>query len=230
MKKSLLLIAALVLATFAINAQEKKAYETTANFDKKISGNCVSIEVMANFKDSRKLMQDLLRNGYQLKGKNSGKTMRYESVVFPEVSGNYMNLLISFEEKSKSKENPITKINVFMQKGPDAPFVTSATEPESVQKLKTFLDTKYYEVVYKHNLQLRIEQKNREIKEIEKEIDNLSREIDKRGKDIDGYKNDIKKANDNITKANSDIENAKKKLAEAKSKLSQQNNELKSIK
>ncbi len=230
MRKSLLLIAALVLATFAINAQEKKAYETTANFDKKISGNCVSVEVMANFKDSRKLMQDLLKDGYQLKGKASGKTLNYQSVVFQEVSGNYMNLLISFEEKSKSKDNPITKINVFMQKGPNAPFVTSATEPESVQKLKTFLDTKFYEVVYKHNLQLRIEQKNKEIKETEKEIDGINKEIEKRGKDIDGYKNDIKKANDNINKANSDIDAAKRKLEETKSKLAQQNAELKRLK
>ena len=230
MKKLLLLSAALIIAVLSANAQEKKAYETTANFDKKISGECISVEVMATVKDAQKLMVDLMKNNYQLKGKSSGKTIKYEKIAFPEISTDYINMMVSFEEKSKSKENPLTKINVFIQKGIATTFESAKTDAEMINKLKLFLDTKYYDEVYKHNLQLRIDMKNKEIKETEKEIETINKDIEKRGKDIEGYKKDIQKANDNINKANGDIESSKKKLEETKAKLAQQNAELKAIK
>ena len=47
MKKSLLLIAAIVISVFAANAQQK-SYENVTKLDKEMSGNCVSIDVVAS--------------------------------------------------------------------------------------------------------------------------------------------------------------------------------------
>ena len=107
MKKSLLLIAAIVISVFAANAQQK-SYENVTKLDKEMSGNCVSIDVVASLKDAQNVMEKLLKSN-RLDGKSSGKKLTYEKIVFPEISTDYINMFVTFEPKSKSKTNPVTK-------------------------------------------------------------------------------------------------------------------------
>ena len=141
MKKSLLLIAAIVISVFAANAQQK-SYENVTKLDKEMSGNCVSIDVVASLKDAQNVMEKLLKSN-RLDGKSSGKKLTYEKIVFPEISTDYINMFVTFEPKSKSKTNPVTKVNVFVQKGISTTFESSNTDGNLILNLRNFLDTKY---------------------------------------------------------------------------------------
>ena len=229
MKKSFVLLIAVAISLFAINAQTPQAYEGTANFDKKTSGNCVSIKVPANVKDAQNIMSNLLKN-YGLKGKISGKTSTYEKVAFEPFSTDYINLYISFDETSKSKDNPFTTVNMFVTKGVSTTFESSGTDASLIGNEKNFLNTKYYQEIYNNNVALKIDAKKKEIEQTQKQIDDLNKRIDNLNKAIIGYQKDIEKANNNITKAKSDIQKAQQSTEAAKTILAKQQAELKQIK
>lgn len=216
MKKSLLLFVAVAISLFTMNAQPK-SYENVANLDKKISGNCVSIDVTASTKDAQKIMTDLLKSN-RLTGKSSKRTLTYEKIVFSEISTDYINLFVTFEAKGKSKNNPITKVNVFVQKGISTTFESSNTDQSLVSNLKNFLDTKYVQEVHNNDVAIRIANQNKDIKKTQNEINKMEAKLKQRTKDISTYENNIKKANEDIEKLKKDIE-AQKQLIEKQNQI-----------
>ena len=207
MKKSLLLIAAIVISVFAANAQQK-SYENVTKLDKEMSGNCVSIDVVASLKDAQNVMEKLLKSN-RLDGKSSGKKLTYEKIVFPEISTDYINMFVTFEPKSKSKTNPVTKVNVFVQKGISTTFESSNTDGNLILNLRNFLDTKYSQAIHD--------------KKTQNEINKLESQMKKRTKDIFTYEK-------NIEKAKNDIEKLKKDIEDQKQLIEKQNAALKEIK
>ncbi len=219
--KKLLLLVAIAIVSLSINAQQK-AYESSASYDKKIIGNCVSIDVAIKAKEAQKIMFDLLKNN-DLKGKKSGNKIKYEKIAFPAITTDYINMLMSFDVKSNNKKAPITTVNVFIQKGISASFESSSTDMDLITKLKSFLDNQYSQEVDKHNVGLRLDLKNEEIKKSEKSIEKLEKSVVKRNKDIDNYQ-------EKISDAQKDIEKLKREISSVKELLQQQKAELKEIK
>ena len=207
MKKSLLLIAAIVISVFAANAQQK-SYENVTKLDKEMSGNCVSIDVVASLKDAQNVMEKLLKSN-RLDGKSSCKKLTYEKIVFPEISTDYINMFVTFEPKSKSKANPVTKVNVFVQKGISTTFESSNTDGNLILNLRNFLDTKYSQAIHDNDVALKIASQTKDIKKTQKEINKLESQMKKRTKDISTYEKNIEKAKNDIEKLKKDIENQK---------------------
>ena len=195
MKKSLLLIAAIVISVFAANAQQK-SYENVTKLDKEMSGNCVSIDVVASLKDAQNVMEKLLKSN-RLDGKSSGKKLTYEKIVFPEISTDYINMFVTFEPKSKSKTNPVTKVNVFVQKGISTTFESSNTDGNLILNLRNFLDTKYSQAIHDNDVALKIASQTKDIKKTqnEKNIEKAKNDIEKLKKDIENQKQLIEKQN-----------------------------------
>ena len=209
MKKSLLLIAAIVISVFAANAQQK-SYENVTKLDKEMSGNCVSIDVVASLKDAQNVMEKLLKSN-RLDGKSSGKKLTYEKIVFPEISTDYINMFVTFEPKSKSKTNPVTKVNVFVQKGISTTFESSNTDGNLILNLRNFLDTKYSQAIHDNDVALKIASQTKDIKKTQSEINKLESQI-------------------KIEKAKNDIEKLKKDIENQKQLIEKQNAALKEIK
>ena len=196
MKKSLLLIAAIVISVFAANAQQK-SYENVTKLDKEMSGNCVSIDVVASLKDAQNVMEKLLKSN-RLDGKSSGKKLTYEKIVFPEISTDYINMFVTFEPKSKSKTNPVAKVNVFVQKGISTTFESSNTDGNLILNLRNFLDTKYSQAIHDNDVTLKIASQTKRTKDIstyEKNIEKAKNDIEKLKKDIEDQKQLIEKQN-----------------------------------
>lgn len=217
MKKSFVLLSVFVLSVFTMSAQQPKSFESVANIDKKTTGNAVSIEVAADIKSAQSVMVDLLKSS-GLKGK-SGKVLTYEKVAFPEISTDYLNIYVSFEAKVKNKNNPITKVNVFVQKGISTTYENSNSDLTLINNLKTFLDTKYVKAINNNNVENSIDL-------LKKDLDKKQKELEKRKKDVTGYEKDIKTAEDNIKKANSDIDKLTKEVDALSRSIQQQNNSL----
>ena len=235
MKKIFLSMIVLAASTALLSAQNVQApqlpvsYETTGNLSKKESGSCVAIKVGTDVKSAMNLMQNLLKSEGQ-KGSKSGNALIYTKAVFPTLSTDYINLSIAFAAASKDKNEPVTTVMCFVTKGISPDFINSSSDPTLIANLKNFLDQKYATQVYNNDVQMRLDAKNKEIKQTNTDLSNLQKTIEQRTKDISGYNNDIQKANNNIKKANGDIETAKKTIEVKKTLLQKQQDELKQIK
>lgn len=211
-----MLLAAIAVSMVTLNAQPK-SFESVANIDKKTTGNAVSIEVAADVKSAQSVMVDLLKSS-GLKGK-SGKILIYEKVAFAEISTDYINVYVSFEPKVKNKNNPITKVNVFVQKGISSTYENSNSDLTLINNLKMFLDTKYIKAINNSNLE-------NSINVSKKDLEKKKKELNKRKKDIAGYEKDIKTAEDNIKKANADIDKLNKEIETLNQSIQNQNNSI----
>lgn len=218
-KRNLLTLLLATLFTFAANAQE--AYETIEKWDK-TNASCLAIKVNASVNNALKTFESLLKSE-GLKGKKSGKTLRYEKTVFPAISTEYINLYVKADAVDKSSINPVTNVHVFVSKGIGNDFVSSANDATLVSNLKTFLNQRYSQEVYNNVVKEKIGDKNKEIKGTSASITSLEKTIQKRTKDIE-------KAEKEIEKAKKDIEKAKKELATQQEQLQKQEQELKDIK
>lgn len=221
MKKTFLLLSALIMSILMANAQE--AYENSAQLDKNTAGVCVSIKVEMGVKDAQKVMESLLKNEGLKGGKSSNQKIAYETLIlFSTLSPQHINLFVSFEETGKEK-NASAIVNLFVKKGKDAPFETSTTDPDLVANVKKFLEQNYVTALYDYDIAMKIEAKKKEIEQTQKGLDNLQKQIDNRTKDIE-------KAKATIEKAETDIENAKNSIENQKQVLARQQEELSKIK
>jgi len=162
-------------------------------------------------------MEKLLKNA-GLKGKG-GKILSYEKIAFSEISTDYINMYIGFEAKSKNKNNPVTKVNVFVQKGISTDYESSRSDVTLVTNLKYFLDSKYTTAINNNNLE-------QSIHVSQKDVETKKKEVEKLKKDITVYEKNIKKAEENIKKANSDIDKLSKEIETLNQSIKQQNSSI----
>ena len=128
-------------------------------------------------------------------------------------------MYIGFEEKSKNKNNPVTKVNVFMQKGISTDYESSRSDVTLVTNLKYFLDSKYTTAINNNNLE-------QSINVSQKDVEKKKKEVEKLKKDITVYEKNIKKAEENIKKANSDIDKLSKEIETLNQSIKQQNSSI----
>ena len=210
MKKFCILFAAITIAAVSTATAQSRSYEALANIDKKTQANAVCIDVSANVKDAQEVMEKLLKNA-GLKGKG-GKILSYEKIAFSEISTDYINMYIGFEAKSKNKNNPVTKVNVFVQKGISTDYESSRSDVTLVTNLKYFLDSKYTTAINNNNL--------------EQSINVSQKDVETKKKEVEKLKKDIKKAEENIKKANSDIDKLSKEIETLNQSIKQQNSSI----
>lgn len=217
MKKFCILFAAITIAAVSTAMAQSRSYEALANIDKKTQANAVCIDVSANVKDAKEVMEKLLKNA-GLKGK-CGKILSYEKIAFSEISTDYINMYIGFEAKSKNKNNPVTKVNVFVQKGISTDYESSRSDVTLVTNLKYFLDSKYTTAINNNNLE-------QSIHVSQKDVETKKKEVEKLKKDITVYEKNIKKAEENIKKANSDIDKLSREIDVLNQSIKQQNSSI----
>ena len=213
MKKFCILFAAITIAAVSTAMAQSRSYEALANIDKKTQANAVCIDVSANVKDAQEVMEKLLKNA-GLKGKG-GKILSYEKIAFSEISTDYINMYI----KSKNKNNPVTKVNVFVQKGISTDYESSRSDVTLVTNLKYFLDSKYTTAINNNNLE-------QSINVSQKDVETKKKEVEKLKKDITVYEKNIKKAEENIKKANSDIDKLSREIDVLNQSIKQQNSSI----
>ncbi|MDR0798484.1 MAG: hypothetical protein LBN18_01805 [Dysgonamonadaceae bacterium] len=222
MKKTFLLLVTLTLSMLVVNAQQ--AFENKAKLDKTTTGACVSIKVPANVKDAQKVMETVLKNENLKGGKSSSKKIAYETpLLFSTISPNYIILYVTFEETSKDKKTPVTTVNLFVKKGPDAALENSSSDAALIANERTFLDQKYYPAVLENNTVLKTADKKKEIEKSKKEIEKLQKQVDSKKKETE-------KAKANISKSEKEIENTTKSIEDKQQGLNKLQEELKQIK
>ncbi len=221
MEKKKIFLLTFFISAFALFANAQNAYETTEKWDK-TNAPCVAVKVNSSVNDALKTLDTLLKNE-GLKGKKSRRTLVYEKTVFPTISTEYINLYAKAVLLNKDKKNPITAVYVFVSKGIGSDYVSSSTDALLVSNLKTFLDEKYTQEIFKSFIATKVDAKSKQIKDASSAISALEKNIKKRTKDVE-------KAQKEIDKANLDIDKAKRDIEVQQNLLKQLETELKEIK
>ncbi len=137
-------VLSLCLVTFG--TVQAQSYQTFGKW-KKQEGACVAIDVNAPQEIAVETLYNLLHSE-KLKGKKSKKELTFENITFPTLSLNYINLYVA----SSAKSNEITTIQVFVNKGLNADFVSSSSDRDLVQNLMNYLNTKFLPAASQANL------------------------------------------------------------------------------
>jgi hypothetical protein len=186
-----------------------QSYESSAKWDKK-SEPCVSITVNAPEDIAIESLYSLLKSD-KLKGKKSGKTLKFEKIIFPSISTDYLNIYATVD----TKDNNSSTINVFVNRGEKSDFVTGNTDRTLVENLKSYLNTRYEPAAAKASYNSKVDAQRNLIKESEKDLKKMQSDLDKKVK---------QKA-----KLESEIEDLTKQIASQGLLINQQNADLKKI-
>ncbi len=197
-------VLSLCLVTFG--TVQAQSYQTFGKW-KKQEGACVAIDVNAPQEIAVETLYNLLHSE-KLKGKKSKKELTFENITFPTLSLNYINLYVT----SSAKSNEITTIQVFVNKGLNADFVSSSSDRDLVQNLMNYLNTKFLPAASQANLaykmkvqQDKVNKSAKELKNLQKKLDSKLKQREKLNKEIEKLTQDIEKQKVVVEQQNADL-------------------------
>lgn len=175
---------------------QAQSYEATSKWNKK-NEPCVAISVNATEEVATESLFSLLKSE-KLKGKRSGKTLKFEKVIFPAISSDYLNIYA----KSEARDNNNTIMYLFINRGEKSDFISSSSDNRLIHNLMDYLNRKYDNAATKANFDYKVDVQKKLIKDSEKNLKDMQKDLEKKIKQKESLENEIKNLTDQIREKN----------------------------